>query len=129
MVIDVMKRIVVFFAMLLTVAACEHDIVRDTDFVVSFDSSNSYVAGEPVRFLFDGEVDNIVFYSGEPGSVYGEEGASGNVIKNIQNYLHEYEYVWNVPGTYELVFLGTNVTYMSESMQAFTLSVTIIENL
>ena len=54
----------------MTFCACEHDIVRVTDFNVTLDTENTYKAGEPVRFNFEGEVDNIIFYSGETGSKY-----------------------------------------------------------
>ena len=50
--------------------ACQHDIVRETDFNVTLDAENTYVVGEPVRFNFTGEVDNVIFYSGETGSQY-----------------------------------------------------------
>ena len=50
--------------------ACEHDIVRKTDFNVTLDEHNTYFTGEPVRFNFSGEVDNVIFYSGETGSEY-----------------------------------------------------------
>lgn len=50
--------------------SCQHDIVRETDFNITLDPSNTYIAGEPVRFNIEGEVDNIIFYSGETGSQY-----------------------------------------------------------
>lgn len=50
--------------------ACQHDIVRETDFNVTLDAENTYFVGEPVRFNFTGEVDNVIFYSGETGSQY-----------------------------------------------------------
>lgn len=49
---------------------CEHNLTTVTDFSVTVDESNSFRAGEPVRFNFAGEVDNIVFYSGEQGHEY-----------------------------------------------------------
>lgn len=54
----------------MVLCACQHDIVRKTDFNVTLDAENTYFVGEPVRFNFIGEVDNIIFYSGEPGSQY-----------------------------------------------------------
>ena len=65
-----MKRIFILSAALVAFCACQHDIVRVTDFKVTLDSDNTYIAGEPVTFNFDGEVDNIIFYSGETGSQY-----------------------------------------------------------
>ncbi|MGM9791112.1 MAG: DUF5017 domain-containing protein [Candidatus Cryptobacteroides sp.] len=57
-------------AALLMAASCQHDIVRPAEFTVSLDESNTYLAGDPVRFNFTGEVDNIIFYSGETGHQY-----------------------------------------------------------
>lgn len=54
----------------MVLCACQHDIVRVTDFNVTLDKENTYYAGEPVRFNFTGEVDNVIFYSGETGSQY-----------------------------------------------------------
>ncbi len=54
----------------MTLCACEHDIVRVTDFNVTLDTTNTYFVGEPVIFNFEGEVDNVIFYSGETGSQY-----------------------------------------------------------
>ena len=65
-----MKRSIIISAALLVLSACQHDIVRETDFNVTLDAENTYLVGEPVRFNFTGEVDNIIFYSGETGSQY-----------------------------------------------------------
>lgn len=65
-----MKRTIILTAALMAFCACQHDIVRETDFNVTLDAENTYVVGEPVRFNFTGEVDNIIFYSGETGSQY-----------------------------------------------------------
>ena len=51
-------------------AACTQNVVYEIDYTVSLDKENTYMAGEPVRFNFDGLVDNIVFYSGEIGHQY-----------------------------------------------------------
>ena len=65
-----MKKTIILTAALIAFCACEHDIVRETDFNVTLDKENTYKVGEPVRFNFEGEVDNIIFYSGETGSQY-----------------------------------------------------------
>ena len=65
-----MKKALIIAAALLTFCACEHDIVRVTDFNVTLDKDNTYKAGEAVRFNFEGEVDNVIFYSGETGSQF-----------------------------------------------------------
>lgn len=50
--------------------SCKHEVVYDIDYSISLDKSNTYEVGTPVRFNFSGEVDNIVFYSGETGHRY-----------------------------------------------------------
>lgn len=55
----------------LSLNSCDQsDINVKVDFEVSLDSSNTYRAGEPVRFNFDGNVENIVFFSGEDTHMY-----------------------------------------------------------
>ena len=49
------------------------------------------------------------------------------VIKNLQNYMTTYEYVWNEPGTYEVVFVGTNSDYLSATSEVKTVTVNIID--
>ena len=65
-----MKRIYLFFILSAVLCACEHDIATTADFNVLLDKSNVYKVGEPIRFNFNGDVDNILFYSGEQGSDY-----------------------------------------------------------
>ena len=59
-----------FIAVLVLMASCQHDVVYEVDYSVTLDKSNTYYAGEPVKFNISGEVDNIVFYSGETGKQY-----------------------------------------------------------
>ncbi len=67
-----MKRIYTLILMLAAVAAasCTQDVVYEIDYTVSLDKENTYLAGDPVKFNFNGSVDNIVFYSGETGHQY-----------------------------------------------------------
>ena len=65
-----MRKIAIVSLFLSVLCSCQHDIVRDTHYNVTLDAENTYRAGEPVRFNIEGEVDNIVFYSGETGHQY-----------------------------------------------------------
>lgn len=66
-----MKHKILYLLAAFAAVACSHkDIVRDVDFKISLDESTTYLKGEPVKFLIEGEVDNLVFYSGETGSQY-----------------------------------------------------------
>ena len=52
------------------VACTQDDILYDVDYNVTLSPDNTYYAGDPVTFDIDGEVDNILFYSGESGHEY-----------------------------------------------------------
>lgn len=68
-----MTRKLLYAAFLLPVlfSGCtQKDIYSEVDYNVTLDPSNTYVAGEPVTFNFTGDVENIIFYSGEIGSEY-----------------------------------------------------------
>ena len=65
-----MKRILFFISGLVLMASCQHDVVYEVDYNITLDKANTYYAGEPVRFNLAGEVDNVIFYSGETGHQY-----------------------------------------------------------
>lgn len=67
-----MKRYLIVFSALLAFCGCQHDIVREIDFNVTLSEDNTYRAGEPVKFDIKGNVQNILFYSGESGSKYAD---------------------------------------------------------
>lgn len=117
-----MRRILIFAFVSIFFCACQHDIARDIYFNVSLDKSNRFTEDQPVKFIFSGEVENIVFYSGET------EG-EGTVIKNIQNYLPTYEYTWTEPGTYKVSFVGTNCNYLDYGKQVHEMTITILEDI
>ena len=57
-------------AALVALAGCQHEIVTPVDSRITLDPSNTYYAGDPVRFLIGGQPDNILSFSGETGSQY-----------------------------------------------------------
>ncbi|MBR1706247.1 MAG: DUF5017 domain-containing protein [Bacteroidales bacterium] len=68
-----MKRqlhILFFLAILAVVSACRQEIVYPVTCQVTLDAANTYFAGDPVRFLIKGNVDNLLFYSGEINHQY-----------------------------------------------------------
>ncbi len=66
-----MKKTIIYLTGLLVLAAgCKQDVVFDVDYNILLDGSNTYYAGEPVKFNIEGDVDNIIFYSGENGKEY-----------------------------------------------------------
>jgi hypothetical protein len=64
-----MKKIF-YLAVVLLIASCNHDTLSEVDYNIILDPENTYYAGDPVRFNIDGDVDNLLFYSGETGSQY-----------------------------------------------------------
>jgi hypothetical protein len=64
------KYISILFTGVLLLASCQHDVIYEVDYNVTLDEGNTYYAGEPVKFNFTGDVENLVFYSGETGSQY-----------------------------------------------------------
>lgn len=65
-----MKKIYLLIFAVVLAAACESQMPYGSDFEITLDKENTYVAGEPVRFNFNGDADNLLFYSGEIGSQY-----------------------------------------------------------
>ena len=57
------------FAALISVS-CENQDYVEADYNVRLNEANTYRAGEPVRFDISGNVDNLLFYSGEMGHEY-----------------------------------------------------------
>lgn len=84
-------------------ASCQHDVIYEVDYNVTLDPANTYYAGEPVKFNFTGDVDNLLFYSGETGSQYiykdryevpVEDVLSANLhldIRGRYGYIADYE--------------------------------------
>ena len=65
-----MKKIFLPVILAFIAISCSQEVVYEIDYTVSLDPGNTYKAGEPVKFNFKGDVDNIVFYSGETGHQY-----------------------------------------------------------
>lgn len=64
------KYISLLFTGVLLLSACQHDVIHEIDYNITLDQENTYYAGEPVKFNITGNVENLVFYSGETGSQY-----------------------------------------------------------
>ena len=80
-----MKKLYFLTAVLTLVWGCEHKVIEDIDFYVSFNAENTYFAGEKVVFNFDGNAENIVFYSGEKGSEYQYHDRYSIPSENIES--------------------------------------------
>lgn len=87
-----MKHKLTYLIILLVVAGCERGLVYQADYRIKLDPSNTYYAGEPVVFNIEGNIDNLLFYSGETGHKYEfskrytvpvEQINSCNIVMNI----------------------------------------------
>ena len=65
-----MKKTLFYITGMLLMASCQHDVIYEADYNVTLDKENTYYVGEPVKFNITGEVDNLLFYSGETGHQY-----------------------------------------------------------
>lgn len=65
-----MKKILYTISAVLLTAACTQPIVDKIDYSITLSPENSYTVGEPVVFNIEGNVENLVFYSGETGRQY-----------------------------------------------------------
>ena len=66
-----MKKIIAIVILSATLVSCtkRYELAPVDDFSVTLEK-NTYKVGEPIQFIFNGEPDNIVFWSGEPGRKY-----------------------------------------------------------
>lgn len=127
-----MKRLFAILAVCALSVSCE-DILDEVSFEVIPAADNIYEAGREIRFRFLGNPDNITFYSGEAGlryeyanSVDGEGTANfGVAVKSISARTDSFTYVWQTSGAYEVVFVGSNVTYEGESRKTIRIPLTI----
>lgn len=79
------------------------------------------VGGNALSYAIDG----WVFTTPRPLNKVAND--KGIVVKNLQNYLHEYEYTWTEPGTYTVTFVGRNENYAAASEEIIEYTVTILE--
>ena len=64
-----------------------------------------------------------------PRAFNSAEPDTGVAIKNVQNYLPNYSYVYEEPGTYIATFVGTNSNYMGSSEEVRQIQVTILDRI
>ena len=65
-----MRRLTIILAAITGLCSCEHDIARKMDFNITLNPENTYLVGEPVKFDFHGDIDNLIVYTGESGHNY-----------------------------------------------------------
>ena len=100
----IMKNISVYLLSLVIVCACGHDITSQAYFNVIQASENTYIAGQPVVFNISGDVDNILFYSGEQGFEYQYKDRFSVPVENVNSasLLLEYQPRYGDAGSMEV---------------------------
>ena len=82
-----MKKICCLFLAVLAFGACQHDVIYEVNYNVTLDPANTYYAGDPVKFVFTGDVDNLLFFSGEKGHTYEYKDRYFVLADDIQDVL------------------------------------------
>lgn len=117
--------VIIFACTLLAFHACSDDLLQSVDFIVLLDENNTYKAGDEVVFYFENAPDWVTFFSGEEGRIY--PGGKGTCIKSITEDLKKYSYKFEIPGTYNVVFLGGNTNYKGNKVKEKELNIVINE--
>ena len=100
------------------IAGCtQSDILYEAEYNVTLNPENTYIAGEPVTFDISGDIDNLLFYSGENGHKYHNRDRlviSVDEIESAAVYLRILPQYGNTNG-------GLHV-YMSNSFEGLKLN-------
>lgn len=111
-----MKKSILFLAMSSALlpailAGCQqNDIMYDVDYNVTLAPENTYYAGEPVTFNFSGEVDNLLFYSGERGHEYQYRDRYSIPLEEMSTVMLNFSVTCqygNVPGGLDIYYSTT----------------------
>ena len=104
-----MKKILLFMAGALLMASCQQDVIYEADYNVTLDKDNTYYVGEPVKFNFTGDVDNILFYSGETGHSYKFKDRYAVLVDDINtvSLKIDYEGQWGYTGGLDVYVTNT----------------------
>ena len=90
-------------------ASCQQDVIYEADYNVTLDKDNTYYVGEPVKFNFTGDVDNILFYSGETGHSYKFKDRYAVLVDDINtvSLKIDYEGQWGYTGGLDVYVTNT----------------------
>ena len=77
-------NIALFALSMALLSACDRNIYESIEFGVSLDSSNTYIAGDPVTFNFEGNADYIIIFTGETGSEYQYRDRTSVAMEDLE---------------------------------------------
>lgn len=89
---NVMKNIFIYLSAMAVICSCGHDIADEAYFNVTTASDNNYVVGQPVTFNITGDIDNILFFSGEQGSEYQHKDRYSVPVEDVNSASLSLEY-------------------------------------
>ena len=100
----IMKKYILTLLVLAAFYGCQHDIARKVDYNITLSQENTYIAGDPVVFCLTGEVDNLLFYSGEAGSNYADKNRCELPMESVESLEISAEFTakWGDPGHLEV---------------------------
>ncbi len=101
---------------------CENELTVGPDFSVTTEKT-TYSVGEEIIFNIKNAPDWVTVYTGVEGKKYPDSYGQG--IKSIVNGLRTYEYTYDNPGTYEVVFVGGVTNYKTDKKQVRKLTLTV----
>lgn len=115
MVKNTVRLIAVAFGAALLAASCDQtEITSPVEFDVTLDGANVYEVGEPIKFNFTGNAENITFFSDEVGHKFCYKDRTSVPVEQIDsailvmNVLTQYSYA-RAPGS--ALYLYSSGTY------------------
>ena len=99
-----MKSVLIYLSAVVLLCSCGHDIVEEAYFNVTHDANNKYIVGEPVTFNITGNVDNLLFFSGEQGFEYQYKDRYSVPVEDVNSasLTLEYQARYGDPGSLEV---------------------------
>jgi len=96
-------------ALLLIVGCSQDDIVNEVGLQVTLDPANTYLAGEPVNFNISGDVDFIVFFSGEEGHEFRYRDRNSFPVEEVTSLTLDMRYLasWGTEGGLDVYVSNT----------------------
>lgn len=133
-----MKNILVIFNVLILalVTSCTSKMEEPLTFDVTIESTDSCYMDQdtlfvyktiPIEFAIHGNAEQVAFYDGMAGKVYGNDSLSvkGLGVKAITDRLEKYTYQYRIAGVYTATFVGikANFAYHDECAVDFCIKV------
>lgn len=102
--ISIISNLAIIGMLSICSVSCKQEIISEVDCKITLDPENTYYAGEPVKFNVDGQIDNLLFYSGEIGSQYKNKDRFTVPIEDVKKaaLTLDYQARYGVAGALEV---------------------------